>query len=571
MLRNQRHLRRSPRNLRALSLSDGSKRCSFTSPLYAFKGLIVDDAFQVAAIIEKLPPIWKEFKNYLKHKRKEITVKDLIVRLCIEEDNKAAERRSKENSTINGAHIVEDDQNNSKKRKKVKQGSNQPKKKFMEKCFNCGKIGHQFMDCCAPKKGKKKDQAIMWIDSGATRHVCANKDLFSSFTPAQVEEMIYMANSAMAKRHNTGTEFLSSEIITVDYVKSKDNVSDPLTKDLSREGVERTSKGMGLRPRTSQHGELLKWPLKENDPCGSPAWPHVLSSSDRVAQIQHKDPFDQDNIVNITVLEDPMMYTAQSDPQRLTNNFAPDNELGRDNFGVVYKGLIEDGIQIAVKRRESTIINSKALEEFQAKIVVLSKNRKKLEDSIINVLEHPKMYIANSRNLVISTQYLWRVTNNFVTENGLGHGGFGVVYKGVTEDESQIIVKRIESSIINHKKLDKFQTSFSLEDPELRTIIPEKKINIALDVSREMEYLHNLTRYSFIHRDHKSPNIFLDDDFKAKIFDFELVKLITDKESTEKVTTKIDVFCFGVVLMELVTGLIVLDENRSEETRHLVE
>ncbi|PHT86858.1 hypothetical protein T459_08964 [Capsicum annuum] len=39
-----------------------------------------------------------------------------------------------------------------------------------------------------------------------------------------------------------------------DYVKSKDNVSDPLTKGLSREGVERTSKGMGLRPRTSQHG-----------------------------------------------------------------------------------------------------------------------------------------------------------------------------------------------------------------------------------------------------------------------------------------------------------------------------
>ncbi|PHU05739.1 hypothetical protein BC332_26561 [Capsicum chinense] len=42
-----------------------------------------------------------------------------------------------------------------------------------------------------------------------------------------------------------------------DYVKSKDNVSDPLTKGLSREGVERTSKGMGLRPRTSQHGEQL--------------------------------------------------------------------------------------------------------------------------------------------------------------------------------------------------------------------------------------------------------------------------------------------------------------------------
>ncbi|PHU01382.1 hypothetical protein BC332_31169 [Capsicum chinense] len=54
-------------------------------------------------------------------------------------------------------------------------------------------------------------------------------------------------------RHNTARELLSSGIITIDYVKSKDNVSDPLTKGLSREEVEKTSKGMGLRPRTSQH------------------------------------------------------------------------------------------------------------------------------------------------------------------------------------------------------------------------------------------------------------------------------------------------------------------------------
>ncbi|KAM3238980.1 hypothetical protein P3L10_014013 [Capsicum annuum] len=53
-------------------------------------------------------------------------VEDIIVRLHIEEDNKATKRRSKGNSTINGAHIVEYDQNNSKKRKKDEQGSNQP-------------------------------------------------------------------------------------------------------------------------------------------------------------------------------------------------------------------------------------------------------------------------------------------------------------------------------------------------------------------------------------------------------------------------------------------------------------
>ena len=72
-------------------------------------GLIVNDAFQVAAIIEKLPPLWKDFKNYMKHKRKEMTVEDLIVRLRIEEDNKAAEKRSHGSSTISGVNIVEED------------------------------------------------------------------------------------------------------------------------------------------------------------------------------------------------------------------------------------------------------------------------------------------------------------------------------------------------------------------------------------------------------------------------------------------------------------------------------
>ncbi|PHU21498.1 hypothetical protein BC332_06605 [Capsicum chinense] len=135
------------------------------------------------------------------------------------QDNKVAERRSKGNSTINGAHIVEDDQKDFRKTKK-----------FKGRCFNCGKIDHKSTDCCAPKKGKKKDQANMiesnkecddlcaifseynlvgnprewWMDSGATRHVYANKELFLSFAPAQVEEMIYMANSAMAKVEGTG-------------------------------------------------------------------------------------------------------------------------------------------------------------------------------------------------------------------------------------------------------------------------------------------------------------------------------------------------------------------------------
>ena len=50
------------------------------------KGMSLSDSFQVAAINEKLPPTWKDFKNYFKYKRKEMNLEKLIVRLRIEEE-----------------------------------------------------------------------------------------------------------------------------------------------------------------------------------------------------------------------------------------------------------------------------------------------------------------------------------------------------------------------------------------------------------------------------------------------------------------------------------------------------
>ena len=54
------------------------------------EGMILSETFQVAAIIKKLPPAWKDFKNYLKHKRNEMSVEDLIIRLLIGEDNRGS-------------------------------------------------------------------------------------------------------------------------------------------------------------------------------------------------------------------------------------------------------------------------------------------------------------------------------------------------------------------------------------------------------------------------------------------------------------------------------------------------
>nr|XP_009603360.1 uncharacterized protein LOC104098351 [Nicotiana tomentosiformis] len=210
-------------------------------------GMVINEAFQVGAFIEKLPPLWKDFKNYLKHKRKEMMLEDLIVRLRIEEDNKAAEKKSRENSTIMGTNIVEE-ASTSKKRKKSSGPKNYPrKKKFKGNCHNYGNVGHKAAECRAQKKDKKKSQANMiekndeiddlcamisecnlvgnprewWIDSGATRHICANKELFTSYVPVGPNETVFMANSATAKIEGTGKitlKMTSSKIVTLNDV-----------------------------------------------------------------------------------------------------------------------------------------------------------------------------------------------------------------------------------------------------------------------------------------------------------------------------------------------------------------
>ena len=61
----------------------------------------------MVAIIEKLPPLWKEFKNYLKHERKEMRLEDLIMRLRIEEDNRASEKKVGKAIMESKANVVE--------------------------------------------------------------------------------------------------------------------------------------------------------------------------------------------------------------------------------------------------------------------------------------------------------------------------------------------------------------------------------------------------------------------------------------------------------------------------------
>ncbi|KAK3043401.1 hypothetical protein RJ639_001980 [Escallonia herrerae] len=71
------------------------------------EGMVLGESFQVAALIEKLPPTWRDFKNYLKHKRKEMKLEDLIVRLRIEEDNRQSEKKAGNYHQEAKANVVE--------------------------------------------------------------------------------------------------------------------------------------------------------------------------------------------------------------------------------------------------------------------------------------------------------------------------------------------------------------------------------------------------------------------------------------------------------------------------------
>ena len=77
--------------------------------------------------------------------------------------------------------------------------------------------------------------------------ICINYDSKSAIGRAQ-SSMYNGKSRHIRRRHNTIKQLLSNGVISIEYVKSKDNIADPLTKSLNREQVEKSSRGMGLKP-----------------------------------------------------------------------------------------------------------------------------------------------------------------------------------------------------------------------------------------------------------------------------------------------------------------------------------
>ncbi|KAF7850927.1 hypothetical protein BT93_L4842 [Corymbia citriodora subsp. variegata] len=219
-------------------------------------------------------------------------------------------------------------------------------------------------------------------------------------------------------------------------------------------------------------------------------------------------------------------------------------------------------------------------------------------------------------------------TRNFKEVNLIGEGGFGKVYKGRLETGEVVAIKQLNHdglqgfqefivevlmlSLLHHSNLVtlfgyctdgdqrllvyEYMPMGSLEDhlfdldPGIAPLDWNTRMKIAVGAARGLEYLHCKANPPVIYRDLKSANILLDNDFNPKLSDFGLAKLGPVGDNTHvstrvmgtygycapeyamsgKLTLKSDIYSFGVVLLELISGRKAIDITRKQGEQNLI-
>ncbi|CAA0840007.1 Protein kinase superfamily protein [Striga hermonthica] len=242
----------------------------------------------------------------------------------------------------------------------------------------------------------------------------------------------------------------------------------------------------------------------------------------------------------------------------------------------------------------------------------------------VGSLRHP------SSTRFLTYDELKEATNNFESTSVLGEGGFGRVFKGVLSDGTAVAIKRLSSggqqgdkeflvevemlSRLHHRNLVKLVGYFSNRDSSQNLLCYElvpngsleswlhgplglncpldwdTRMKIALDAARGLAYLHEDSQPCVIHRDFKASNILLENNFHAKVSDFGLAKQAPEGRTnylstrvmgtfgyvapeyamTGHLLVKSDVYSYGVVLLELLTGRKPVDMSQPSGQENLV-
>ncbi|XP_015061643.1 probable serine/threonine-protein kinase At1g01540 [Solanum pennellii] len=219
-------------------------------------------------------------------------------------------------------------------------------------------------------------------------------------------------------------------------------------------------------------------------------------------------------------------------------------------------------------------------------------------------------------------------TNFFAHENVIGEGGYGIVYRGVMEDNSYVAVKNLLNNRgqaerefkveveaigrVRHKNLVRllgycaegahrmlvyeYVDNGNLEQWLHGDVGPyspltwEIRMNIILGTAKGLTYLHEGLEPKVVHRDIKSSNILIDKQWNSKVSDFGLAKLLGSERSyittrvmgtfgyvapeyasTGMLNDKSDVYSFGILLMEIISGRNPVDYSRPPGEVNLVD
>ncbi|KAJ9680257.1 hypothetical protein PVL29_019539 [Vitis rotundifolia] len=156
--------------------------------------------FQMTEDRDTLPESWKDYKNNMKHKMKQMSLEDVIIHIRIEEQNRNRDNIEKAKELSSKANVVEDKpkpKNNRSRKQNSRTKPNASNKRIQKTNSKANLVETEVITTAISSEVSMVTNMKDWVvDSGATRHICGNRSAFTSYTTVKEgEEQVFMGDS----------------------------------------------------------------------------------------------------------------------------------------------------------------------------------------------------------------------------------------------------------------------------------------------------------------------------------------------------------------------------------------